>query len=316
MKSDAGFAAALLFALLAWGAIFALVGTAQGARHPHLLAVVASAALVAVLASSWRSARSAGRRSHRLLSDMQALGAGRLDRADGRADDEIDNAMSALRRHMSEVVTKVRNGTVGFAMTSGLLSTDNKALLERTDKQGALLQQTAASTEQITTNVRQNADNAHKANALIATAAQAAAQGGEVVGSVEINMADIRDSSRRIADIINVVDGIAFQTNILALNAAVEAARAGETGRGFAVVATEVRVLAQRVAAASKEIQVLISDSVGKVESCDRQVLLAGATMRKIVSSVPPSCRKSAAPATNRAVAWRPSMTPSRSSIR
>jgi methyl-accepting chemotaxis protein len=287
MKSNAGFLVVFLYVLLAWGTMFGLACTTSGAQHRQWMMGIATAALLAVLVCNWRLSREAGRRNACLLADMQALGAGRLAPSAGRhTDGEIGNAVSTLRQHMSEVVTKVRNGTVGFAMTSGLLSTDNKALLERTDKQGALLQQTAASTEQITSNVRQNADNAHKANELIATAAQAAAQGGEVVGNVETNMADIRDSSRRIADIINVVDGIAFQTNILALNAAVEAARAGETGRGFAVVATEVRVLAQRVAAASKEIQALITDSVRKVESCDRQVLLAGATMRKIVSSV------------------------------
>ncbi|MFL9877083.1 methyl-accepting chemotaxis protein [Herbaspirillum rhizosphaerae] len=291
MKLRVGFLFILCLNLLALTTLLAMTLTVPGRAHSGMLTGVGAGVLLLGVLTSWMLMGRVGRNADLLLVDMQALGAGRLGQLQVKAKGqgsagEFDLAIITLRHRMADVVTKVRNGTVGFAMTSGLLSTDNKALLERTDKQGALLQQTAASTEQITSNVRQNADNAHKANELIATAAQAAAQGGEVVHNVETNMADIRDSSRRIADIINVVDGIAFQTNILALNAAVEAARAGETGRGFAVVATEVRVLAQRVAAASKEIQTLITDSVSKVESCDKQVLLAGTTMRKIVSSV------------------------------
>jgi methyl-accepting chemotaxis protein len=287
MKIRIGYVILSCLTLLAWALLATMMFSSQQSRAPDWLLPAAWCACAAASLVSWRMLRNAERHARSLLTSMQALGAGRLEIAVAPAtQNAFDQAIGHLRIHIADVVIKVRSGTAGFAMTSGLLSTDNKALLLRTDRQAALLQETASSTGQITAMVRQNADNAGKANQLIASAAEAALQGGLVVDSVEADMAAIRDSSRRIADIISVVDGIAFQTNILALNAAVEAARAGETGRGFAVVATEVRVLAQRVAAASREIQHLITDSVAKVEACDKQVLLAGASMRKIVASV------------------------------
>jgi methyl-accepting chemotaxis protein len=173
-------------------------------------------------------------------------------------------------------------------MTSatGQIAAGNADLSQRTEEQAASLEETASSMEELTSTVKQNADNARQANQLAAGASQVAVKGGAVVGQVVSTMSSINDSSKKIVDIISVIDGIAFQTNILALNAAVEAARAGEQGRGFAVVASEVRSLAQRSAAAAKEIKGLITDSVGKVEDGTRLVGEAGKTMDEIVTSV------------------------------
>ena len=162
----------------------------------------------------------------------------------------------------------------------------NADLSDRTENQASALEQTAASMEELSATVRQNADNAQAANALAQNATQIASQGGGVVTQVVANMKDIRASSQRIADIIGVIDGIAFQTNILALNAAVEAARAGEQGRGFAVVASEVRALAKRSADAAKEIKVLITDSVQRVESGSTLADQAGHTMDEVVGAI------------------------------
>jgi methyl-accepting chemotaxis protein len=172
------------------------------------------------------------------------------------------------------------------ATASAQIAQGNQDLSQRTEQQAAALQQTAASMEQLGSTVKLNADNARQANQLALSASGVAVQGGEVVNQVVATMKGIQDSSRRIADIIGVIDGIAFQTNILALNAAVEAARAGEQGRGFAVVATEVRSLAQRSATAAREIKTLISASVERVEQGTAQVDLAGAKMAEIVGSV------------------------------
>lgn len=159
-------------------------------------------------------------------------------------------------------------------------------LSERTERQAAALEETASSMEELTSAVRQNAENVGKADQLARNAADTARQGGQVVEDVVSTMSGINESSKRIAEIISVIDGIAFQTNILALNAAVEAARAGEQGRGFAVVASEVRSLAQRSAEAAKEIKRLIDDSVGKVGNGTQLVAMAGQTMREVVESV------------------------------
>lgn len=235
----------------------------------------------------WEAINRIERVSEALLNKLQTLSAGRLQNTSNSIDaTEMERALSVLRTRTYDVVAGVRNGVSGFALTSGLLSKDNQALLLRTERQSALLESTATSTEEITSTVKQNAENVEKANQMISAAAQAALKGGEAIAGVETTMAEIRGSSRKIADIIDVIDGIAFQTNILALNAAVEAARAGDSGRGFAVVAVEVRVLAQRVATASKEIQSLINDSVTKVQSGDQQVRFAASTIQKIVTSV------------------------------
>jgi methyl-accepting chemotaxis protein len=187
---------------------------------------------------------------------------------------------------MGSVVAQVLEASGTIATAAREIAMGNTDLSQRTEEQASSLSQTAASLEELTRTVRQNADNAQQANKLASSASEVAVRGGTVVTDVVRTMDGITESSRKIADIIGVIDEIAFQTNILALNAAVEAARAGEQGRGFAVVAAEVRNLAQRSANAAKEIKALISDSVGKVESGSKLVSAAGQTMDEIVVSV------------------------------
>src|SRR5450830_1772035 len=209
------------------------------------------------------------------------------DAADGN--DEISELLNALKEmsdNLFNIVSEVRQGTDAIAIASSEISTGNADLSSRTETQAGALEETASSMEQITATVRHNADNARQANDLVTSASNFAVQGGGEVGKVVDTMNSIKESSRKIVDIISVIDGIAFQTNILALNAAVEAARAGEQGRGFAVVASEVRNLAQRSASAAKEIKILIGDSVEKVDSGSRLVDAAGKTMNEIVTSV------------------------------
>lgn len=196
------------------------------------------------------------------------------------------NALSDMQLGLAQVVRSVRQGSESVATASSEIASGNHDLSVRTEQQASALEQTASSMEELSSTVRQNADSARQANQLAMNASTVAAQGGEVVAMVVDTMRGINDSSRKIADIIGVIDGIAFQTNILALNAAVEAARAGEQGRGFAVVASEVRSLAGRSAEAAREIKNLISVSVERVEHGTSLVDKAGRTMTEVVTSI------------------------------
>jgi methyl-accepting chemotaxis protein-1 (serine sensor receptor) len=200
--------------------------------------------------------------------------------------DSLLAQLDRMQESLVRVVSRVRQNAESVAVASSQIAQGNTDLSGRTEEQASALEQTAASMEQLGSNVRSNAENAHKASELAKDSSALVARGGDVVGRVVETMKDINDSSKRIADIITVIDGIAFQTNILALNAAVEAARAGEQGRGFAVVAGEVRTLAQRSADASKEIRNLIAASVERVEKGTALVDEAGATMTQIVGSI------------------------------
>ena len=200
----------------------------------------------------------------------------------GQLKDDVHRTVGRLQ----DIVGQITDATDAINTAAKEIASGNQDLSARTEEQASSLEETASSMEQLTSTVKHNADNARTANELAGSAQKVAEQGGEVVAQVVSTMTAIHQSSSRIADIIGVIDGIAFQTNILALNAAVEAARAGEQGRGFAVVATEVRNLAQRSAAAAREIKGLISDSVGKVEAGDRLVAQAGRTMDEVVSSI------------------------------
>ncbi|MDM5182086.1 methyl-accepting chemotaxis protein, partial [Massilia sp. DJPM01] len=228
-------------------------------------------------------------RAAHMLSDI-AGGNGDLSRRmPVESGDEVGELAQAFNRFVSSLnltISQVRGSTETIAAASSEIAAGNMDLSGRTEAQASSLEQTAAAMEQMTSTVKQNAENASQANQLVVSASTHAVKGGDVVGQVVSTMGSITDSSRKIADIIGVIDGIAFQTNILALNAAVEAARAGEQGRGFAVVASEVRNLAQRSAGAAREIKTLIDDSVQKVDAGSRLVDEAGATMHLIVTSV------------------------------
>jgi methyl-accepting chemotaxis protein len=200
--------------------------------------------------------------------------------------DSLMAQLATMQRGLAQAVSAVRQGSENVAISSAQIAQGNQDLSSRTEHQASALQQTAATMDELGSTVRNNADSARQANQLSASASSVAVEGGEVVGQVVSTMKDINESSRKIADIITVIDGIAFQTNILALNAAVEAARAGEQGRGFAVVAGEVRSLAQRSAEAAKEIKTLIGTSVERVERGTALVDRAGQTMQQIVDSI------------------------------
>ncbi|AKZ61968.1 chemotaxis protein [Herbaspirillum hiltneri N3] len=199
---------------------------------------------------------------------------------------QLVHSLNTMQTKLAVTVNEIKQSAAIIAVASQEIATGNADLSNRTESQASSLEETASSMEQLTSTVKQNAENAHQANQLVMSASDYAVKGGKVVGDVVQTMGSIKESSSKIVDIIGVIDGIAFQTNILALNAAVEAARAGEQGRGFAVVASEVRSLAQRSASAAKEIKTLIGDSVSKVDAGGKLVDEAGVTMSEIVTSV------------------------------
>jgi methyl-accepting chemotaxis protein len=208
---------------------------------------------------------------------------------DVRGTDEAAQLLQALAQmnaSLTDLVATVRQSSENIASGTTQIATGNQDLSQRTEEQASNLQQTAASMEQISATVRANADTTRAASDMASTASRSAETSGEAVAQLVTTMAGITEASRRITDIIGVIDGIAFQTNILALNAAVEAARAGEQGRGFAVVASEVRSLAQRSAAAAKEIKTLIEASVRKVQAGEQQAVHAGESMKEVVEQV------------------------------
>ena len=254
-----------------------------------LLAVAILAVAFAVLALLALS-RALWRPLGQARQVFERIAAGDLtQRIDGAAQHEIGHLYAIMKRLQDSLgrnVGSVRAGMELIGAGAHQIVSGNNDLSSRTEQQAAALQQTAASMEQLASTVKQNADNARQANQLAVTASEVAQRGGQAVGEVVSTMQDISASSRKISDIVGVIDSIAFQTNILALNAAVEAARAGEQGKGFAVVASEVRALAQRSAHAAKEIKDLIDDSVKKVAEGSEQVERAGSTMEEIVTSV------------------------------
>ncbi|AIR71393.1 methyl-accepting chemotaxis protein [Dickeya fangzhongdai] len=262
-------------------------------RYQWLKALAIMAVLAGIAGAAlfgWMMVRSIVRSLAQAQAAAEAVADGDLTypiNASGR--DEIAtvlNALSHMQSSLIRIVTQVRHGAESVGVASGEIAHGNHDLSARTESQASALEQTAASMEQLSATVKQNADNARQANHLAQTASQVAEQGGEVVTQVVDTMREINHSAQRIADIIGVIDGIAFQTNILALNAAVEAARAGEQGRGFSVVAGEVRALAQRSAESAREIKALISASVGRIESGSALADTAGHTMQEVVDSI------------------------------
>lgn len=227
---------------------------------------------------------------NRAVSVARSVAAGDLTQhIEKSTKDEVGQLLGALRsmnQGLYDIVSRVRNGSDLIATASGQIATGNLDLSARTEEQASSLEETASSLEELTSTVKQNAENARHASDMADQAAQEAEHGGREVQNVVQRMIEIRDSSTQIVDIIAVIDGIAFQTNILALNAAVEAARAGEQGRGFAVVATEVRNLAQRSAAAAREIKVLITDSVAQISDGSTLAQAAGSTIQSVVVSI------------------------------
>jgi len=269
--------------------------TANGIRDSNrasmrLLTALSLGAVALGAACAWLMASSITRPIRAAVELAETVAAGNLTRTiDVQGKDETGALLRALRQmndNLARIVGQVRSGTATIATASAEIAAGNHDLSSRTEQQAGSLEETAAAVEELTSTVRQNADNARQANALSLVASRVAADGGAVVAEVVQTMGSIHASSKKIVEIISVIDGIAFQTNILALNAAVEAARAGEQGRGFAVVAGEVRTLAQRSAAAAKEIKSLIDDSVGKVDAGARLVDRAGVTMEQVVDSI------------------------------
>jgi methyl-accepting chemotaxis protein len=256
----------------------------------NLMLGLSAVAVVFGIAIAVVITRSITRPIQRAVAVAQTVAAGDLtSRIEIQGADETSmllTALKAMNDSLALIVGQVRAGTDTISTASQEIAAGNLDLSSRTEEQASSLEETASSMEELTSTVKQNADNARQANNLAASASEVAGKGGAVIADVVDTMGAIHASSKKIVEIIGVIDGIAFQTNILALNAAVEAARAGEQGRGFAVVATEVRNLAHRSAAAAKEIKTLIGDSVAKVESGTQLVDQAGETMTAVVDSV------------------------------
>ena len=271
----------------------ASVAAAAYASQRTLLVAVSVAAIAIALVLGWRITDglvgALGAEPVDLGSAARRIAEGDLGPLRGAAQarqGSVLASMAAMRQQLVGLIGQVRTSADGIATASAQIAQGNMDLSGRTEEQASALEQTAASMEQLGSTVRQNADNARAANGLAGDASTVAVRGGDVVNQVVHTMKDINESSRRIGDIIGVIDGIAFQTNILALNAAVEAARAGEQGRGFAVVASEVRSLAQRSAEAAREIKTLIGASVERVEAGTALVDRAGATMTEVVGAI------------------------------
>jgi methyl-accepting chemotaxis protein-1 (serine sensor receptor) len=263
------------------------------ARYQSMRALSVGAILAGVLLAAFlafRLIRTISLSMKQAIAAAEAVAHGDLTyHIDVKGKDEIAQllqALSNMQLDLVKVVSQVRQGSESVASASTQIAQGNQDLSARTESQASALEETAASMEELGSTVKQNADNAKLANQLAQSASGVAVQGGQVVAQVVGTMKGISDSSKKIADIIGVIDGIAFQTNILALNAAVEAARAGEQGRGFAVVASEVRSLAGRSADAAKEIKRLITESVGRVDQGTALVDQAGTTMQEIVTSI------------------------------
>ena len=255
-----------------------------------LFSVVVALAMAVGSAIAWTLIRATTVSLNQVVDIARSVASGDLTlQIDGMGKSETGMALAALKEMQSnlvDVVSTVRVGSEGVAGASSEIAQGNNDLSMRTEQQASALEETAASMEELSSTVKQNADSAQQANQLAQSASTVAIQGGAVVGQVVETMKGITESSRKISDIISVIDGIAFQTNILALNAAVEAARAGEQGRGFAVVASEVRSLAGRSADAAKEIKQLINASVERVEQGTVLVDKAGVTMTEVVNSI------------------------------
>jgi methyl-accepting chemotaxis protein len=300
-RITSGFAVMVLLvagvgAMAIWAMQSALDVHASAALHTRMdtmlwMVGVASVCAAAVgIALGWAIRRSIKMPVERVVASVGRIAGGDLvTRIESHGRDKIawlNHELNQMRKKLQTTITDVRNSAEAVAQASGEIASGNNDLSVRTEQQAISLQRTAHSMDSLTDTVKHNAENAQQANHLAAKASDVAIKGGRVMNEVVTTMGEINASASKIEDIIGVIDGIAFQTNILALNAAVEAARAGEQGRGFAVVATEVRGLAQRSAAAAKEIKALIGQSVTKVEAGVRLVDLAGNTMGEILQSV------------------------------
>jgi methyl-accepting chemotaxis protein len=269
-----------------------VAGEIQASNHGgrNLLIMLGVAAVALGVGFAWMTTRSIVKPLSQAVQIARTVADGDLSRPiEAQGEDEAGQLLKALKAmndSLAGIVSEVRQGTETIAIASEEIASGNHNLSTRTEHQASTLEETASSMEQLTSAVRNNADNARTASALAATASDVAARGGNVVSEVVHTMGSINAASARIVDIISVIDGIAFQTNILALNAAVEAARAGEQGRGFAVVASEVRSLAQRSAQAAGEIKDLINNTVQQVQAGSELVNQAGSTMDEVVASI------------------------------